>query len=75
MLQTGRWDQTINNLKSECSKLVQRKYKTRHEWVGKVIHLELCKKIKSYYTNIWYMHNPQSVLENETHKIFWDFEV
>ena len=21
------------------------------------------------------MHNPESVLENETHKIFWDFEI
>ena len=22
-----------------------------------------------------YMHNPESVLENETHKILWDFEI
>ena len=21
------------------------------------------------------MHNPESVLENETHKVLWDFEV
>ena len=21
------------------------------------------------------MHNPESVLENETHKLFWDFEI
>ena len=21
------------------------------------------------------MHNPESVLENETHKILWDFEI
>ena len=24
--------------------------------------------------NKWYMHNPESVLENEKHKILWDFE-
>ena len=24
--------------------------------------------------NKWYMHNPESVLENETHKLLWDFE-
>ena len=25
--------------------------------------------------NKWYMHNPESVLENETHKLLWDFEI
>ena len=23
----------------------------------------------------WYMHKPESVLKNEIHKIFWDFEI
>ena len=23
----------------------------------------------------WFMHNSESVLENETHKILWDFEI
>ena len=23
----------------------------------------------------WYMHKPESVLENETHKFLWDFEI
>ena len=31
-------DETINQIISECSKLAQKKYKTRHDWVGKVIH-------------------------------------
>ena len=31
---------------SECHKLAQKKYKTRHKWVGKVIHMELCKRLK-----------------------------
>ena len=39
--------------------------KTRHNWVGKVIHRELCKKFKFDHMNKWYMHNPESVLENE----------
>ena len=30
-------DKTIN-LISECSKLVQKEIKTRHNWMGKVIH-------------------------------------
>ena len=42
----GDTEKTINHIISECSKLVQREYKTRHDWVVKVIHWELCKKKK-----------------------------
>ena len=56
----------IFETRSECSKLAQKQYKTKHNWVDKVIHLELCKKFKFDHTNKWYMHNPASVLENET---------
>ena len=41
--------------------------------MGKVIHWELCKKLKFDNTNKWYMHNLASILENETQKIIWDF--
>ena len=34
----GDRDETINHIKSECNKLAQREYKTRHDCVGKVIH-------------------------------------
>ena len=34
----GDRDKTINHIISECSKLAQKEYKTRHDWVGKVIH-------------------------------------
>ena len=43
--------------------------------MGKLIHRELCKKLKFDHTNKWYKRNPDSVLENETHKILWDFEI
>ena len=71
----GERDETINHIVSECSKLAQREYKTRHDWVGKVIHWELCKKLNFHHATKWYMHKPESVLENETHKILWDFEI
>ena len=38
---------------SECITLAQKQYKNRHEWVGKVIHGELCKKLKFHQTNKW----------------------
>ena len=68
-------DETINHIISECSKLAQKKYKTRHDWVGKVIHWEMCKKFKFDHTNKWYMHNPATVLENGIHKLLWDFDI
>ena len=39
---------------------------TRHDWVGKVIHWDMSKKFKFDHMNKWYMHNPASVLENDT---------
>ena len=65
----------INHVISECSKLAQKEYKTRRDWVGKVIHWELCKKLKSDQTNEWYMYNPASVLENDILKLLWDFDI
>ena len=40
------WDETINQIISECSNLAQRRYKARHDWIGKVINSEMCKKIR-----------------------------
>ena len=60
---------------SECSKLAQKEYKTRHDRVVKVIHKELCKKFQFDPTIKWYMHNLTSVLENDTHKLLWDFDI
>ena len=31
----GKADESINHILSECSKLVQKEYKRRHDWVGK----------------------------------------
>ena len=52
-----------------------KEYKTRHDWVSKVILWELCKKLKFDHTNKWYMHSPESVRENKTHKLLWDFDI
>ena len=70
----GDRDETINHVISQCSKLAQKEYKTRHGYVGEVIHWEMCKKFKFDHTNKWYMHNPATVLENDTYKLLWDFD-
>ena len=55
----------------ECSKLAQNEYKTRHDWVGKVIHWEMCKKFKFDHTNKLYIHNLAPVQENDTPMGLW----
>ena len=50
----GNRDETINYIISECSKFAQREYKARHDWFGKVILWEMCKKFKFDHSNKWY---------------------
>ena len=52
-------DETVNHSVSK-----------RHDWVGKVIQWELCKKLRFDHTTKWYVHKPESVLENATIKFF-----
>ena len=71
----GDRNETINHIISECSKLARKDYNIRHDRVGKVIYWKLCQKLKLDYTNKWYMHNPASILENETYKLVCDFDI
>ena len=71
----GDRDETINHTISEYSKLAHMEYKARRDWVGKMIHCEMCKKFQFDHTNKWYMLNPVPVLENDTHKLLWDFNI
>ena len=52
---------------------MQKEYKTRHNWVGKVNHWEIFKKFKFDSSAKWHMHKTESIVENETHEILCDF--
>ena len=71
----GDRDETIYHIINECSKLAQNEYTTWHDWVGKRIHWEMCKKFKFDHTNKWYIHNTAPVLENDTHKLLRGFNI
>ena len=71
----GERDETLNHIISKRSKIAEKEYKTWYDWESKVIHWELGKKLKLDHTNKWYMHNPESILEDETHKLLCDFEI
>ena len=34
----GERYETVNHIISECGKLAQKEYKSRYDWMGKVIH-------------------------------------
>ena len=55
--------------------MIQKEYKSKLDWMGKMIHWELCKRLKFGHADKWYMYKPESVQRNEPHKIFLDFEV
>ena len=42
--------------------------------VGKMIDLDVCKKLKFPHTNKWYMHYPESILGNELIRVLGGFE-
>ena len=42
----GNRDETINHIISKCSKLTQKEYKARHDWVSKVIHWKGARNLK-----------------------------
>ena len=35
----------------------------------------MCRKFQFDHINKWYMHNPAPVLENDSHKRLWDFNI
>ena len=53
----------------------KKEYKVRHDYVGNVIHQEMCKEFQFDHTNKWYMHNPAPVQENDTQKLLLDFNI
>ena len=41
----GKVDETVRHIVRECPMLTQREYKRRHDWVGRKIYWEVCRKM------------------------------
>ena len=67
-------NEIVNYIISWCSKPAEKKFKSKHDWVGKVIMWELCITLRFDQAEKWYMHKPESVRENEMYKIFCNFD-
>jgi len=60
----GQREETVMHIICECTKLAQKEHKRRHDWVGRVIHWELCKQLRFSHAGKWYEHKPESFIEN-----------
>ena len=54
---------------------LHRRSTRRHDNLGKIVHWKLARKHNFEAGHKWYEHEPESVLENEDHKILWDFSI
>ena len=66
-------DGKINHIASECPKISQKEYKKRHDWIGKHIHWEICVANGIHVKPKWHEYQPETVIENDSWKILWDF--
>ena len=69
----GTRNETISHIVSECGKLAQKEHKRRHDTVRRNVRWQLCEKLGFNRARLWYEHEPESVVENKSSKILWDF--
>ena len=60
----GKVVETVRHIVCEILVMAQREYKRRHEWVGRKIHWEACRKIVFDVNEKWCKHKPEKVVEN-----------
>ena len=68
-------DESIDRIVSGCSKLALKEYKKRHDNLAKIVHWKLARKCNFEAGEKCHEYEPESVLENEDHKILWDFSI
>ena len=68
-------DETISHIVSECTKLAMKEYKRRHDCVARALHWDLLRQNGFHHSDKWYQHEPEAVVEDDHHKILWDFTI
>ena len=65
--------ETIQHITSACKSLTQTDYKYRHDQISAIIHQKLAKTNNLLkQTTPYYKYTPSTILENETHRMYWD---
>ena len=68
-------DETISHIVSECSKLAQREYKRRHDFVVRMVYWKLCEKFNLEKSGNWYLRILQTVTEKVNYKLMWHMNI
>jgi hypothetical protein len=64
---------TIEHIISSCTVLAQSVYKKRHNIFAKIIHMNLAVKFNLLKdTQPHYIYKPESCLENDNYKLYFD---
>jgi hypothetical protein len=65
--------ETIEHIISSCTVLAQSEYKKRHDIFAKIIHMNLAVKFNLLKdTQPHYIYKPESCLENDNYKLYFD---
>jgi len=68
--------ETIEHILNGCKVLTNTEYLSRHNQVAKIIHQELAIRFGLVQEPLpYYRYEPQSVMENNKAKIYWDKEI
>jgi hypothetical protein len=69
----GTEGETIEHIISSCTVLAQSEYKKRHDIFAKIIHINLAVKFNLLKnTQPHYSYTPESCLENDSYKLYFD---
>ncbi|XP_023311019.1 uncharacterized protein LOC111691848 [Anoplophora glabripennis] len=72
----GVQSETIDHIVSGCTVMAATEYTTRHNNVAKIIHQEVCKEEGIATDKVpYYKYSPQNVIETETTKIYWNWQI
>jgi hypothetical protein len=69
----GTEGETIEHIISSCTVLAQSEYKKRHDIFAKIIDMNLAVKFNLLKdTHPHYIYKPESCLENDNYKLYFD---
>ena len=66
----GTRNETIAHIVNECGKLAQKKYKWRHDSVGRYVLWQFCEKLGFNRARLWYEHNQKVSLKTKISKLY-----
>lgn len=68
--------ETIQHITGACQMLAATEYLTRHNQVAKIVHQGLARRHGLKEEEVpYYQYVPSAVLENNTHRLYWDRSV